>query len=228
MAMAANALVIMTKAPEAGQSKTRLVPPLSYEEAAGLARALLLDQFRNLAKFSAAHLFTAFTPKTSARFFGGFGPQGFSSFLQQGETLGERMRHAFEYLFGRNFHNVILIGGDLPTVPLAFFEQGYASLDRAESDVVLGPSLDGGYYLIGMNRLIPEIFEGIIWSRNDVLSRTTEKLAGLRINYELLPFWYDIDTLEDLERLRSQRDFGDDVMKNTMALLHEFRRTGRL
>jgi rSAM/selenodomain-associated transferase 1 len=228
MATADNALAIMTKAPKPGESKTRLVPPLSFEEAAELARALLLDQLDNLSKFMGARLFIAFTPEESAGFFQRFVTQGYSAFPQQGNSLGERMRYVFQHLFDRGFRNVVLIGSDLPVLPVAFLDQAYVLLEKGETDLILGPTRDGGYYLIGMSRLISSIFEGITWSRSDVLSRTTEKLAGLGLKHELLSFWYDIDTAEDLQRLRSEPNCRVDVMKHTLALLNELTRAGRL
>lgn len=227
MAIDGNALVVMTKAPEPGQSKTRLVPPLSFDDAAELARALLIDQLDHLANFSSAQLFIAFTPQTAAGFFEAYAVQGYSCFLQQGNSLGERMRHAFEHLFDHGLRNVVLIGSDLPTIPVAFFEQAYGWLDDGGTDLVLGPSVDGGYYLIGMSRLIPDVFEGIAWSRDDVLVRTTEKIIVLGLKYKLLPLFYDIDTVADLSRL-SQQIAGGDGMKNTRTLLHRLRGTGRL
>jgi uncharacterized protein len=225
--MTANALVVLTKVPEPGQSKTRLVPPLSFAEAADLARALLIDQLENLAHFSGAQLFIAFTPPSAAAFFGPFTAHGFTCFPQGGGSLGVRMRHAFGYLFDSGVNNVVLIGSDLPVIPLAYFRQAYDWLERGEAEVVLGPSEDGGYYLIGMQRLIPDIFEGITWSRDEVLARTVEKLHRLNRKYELLPLWYDIDRADDLERL--SRDIAAaGMMKNTLAVLNELKRTGRL
>jgi rSAM/selenodomain-associated transferase 1 len=223
----ANALVMLTKAPQPGQSKTRLVPPLSYAEAAELARALLLDQLESLTTFHGARLFIAFTPETAAGFFEGFISQGFTSFAQRGGSLGERMSHAFEHLFASAFEKVILIGSDLPTLPVKFFHQAYAWLEKS-ADVVLGPSADGGYYLIGMKRMIPAIFDSIAWSSADVLSQTIHKLDNLGLRHELLSEWYDIDTAKDLERLQSQRVNSEVAMKNTFALLNELTHRGRL
>jgi rSAM/selenodomain-associated transferase 1 len=222
-----NALVILTKEPQPGQSKTRLVPPLSYAEAADLARALLLDQLESLTTFGGARLFIAFTPEKAAGFFEGFISQGFTCFAQRGKSLGERMSHVFEHLFAGGFANVILIGSDLPTLPARFFHQAYAWLEKS-ADVVLGPSADGGYYLIGMNRMIPGIFDDIAWSSADVLSQTIHKLDDVGLKYELLSEWYDIDTANDLERLQSQRTYSEVAMKNTFALLNELTHRGRL
>jgi uncharacterized protein len=223
----ANALVILTKVPQPGQSKTRLVPPLSYAEAADLAGALLLDQLQNLTTFGGARLFIAFTPENAAVFFEGFIAQGFTCFAQQGQSLGQRMSHAFQHLFASGFENVILIGSDLPTLPIRFFHQGYACLEKS-ADVVLGPSADGGYYLIGMKRMITAVFDDIAWSSADVLSQTMNKLDDRGVKYELLSEWYDIDTVKDLERLRSQRRCHEVAMKNTFALLNELTQRGRL
>jgi len=223
----ANALVILTRAPWPGQAKTRLVPPLSYTEAADLAEALLLDQLEHLATFDAARLFIAFTPENAAVFFESFIGRGFTCFAQQGQSLGERMSHAFQHLFASGFENIILIGSDLPTLPVRFFHQGYASLEKS-ADVVLGPSADGGYYLVGMKRMIAAMFDDIGWSGADVLSQTTNKLDDLSLKHELLSEWYDIDTVKDLEHLQSQAKCLEVAMKNTFALLNELRERGRL
>ena len=224
----ANALVVMTKAPQPGRSKTRLVPPLSYGEAADLARALLVDQLDNLARFEGARLFIAFTPEEAAGFFEGFITQGFACFPQRGQSLGERMSHAFGHLFASAFQNIILIGSDLPALPLALFDQAYGMLEKSAADVVFGPSADGGYYLVGMNRMTAIIFDGIGWSRDDVLAQTIQKLAGVGLRHELLREWYDIDTAHDLERLQSERDCRDVLMKNTFALLNQLKQRGKL
>jgi uncharacterized protein len=224
----ANALVIMTKAPEPGRSKTRLVPPLSYAEAADLARALLFDQLENLTRFDGARLFIAFTPENAAGFFEGFVRQGFTCFPQRGQSLGERMSHAFEHVFASAFDNIILIGSDIPALPLALLNQAYRVLERSAADVVLGPSADGGYYLVGMNRMTRIIFEDIAWSRGDVLAQTIQKLAGIGLTHELLPEGYDIDTADDLGRLQSERNSRDVLMKNTFTLLNQLKQRGKL
>lgn len=226
--MPADALVILTKAPEPGRSKTRLVPPLTAEEAAALAKALLIDQLENAAAIHGIERFVAYTPESAADAVAALAPEGFRCFAQEGRSLGERMSHAFEHLFARGARSVILIGSDLPPVPRGVFHEGFAVLAGGRADVVLGPSADGGYYLVGMNRPVGAVFEDITWSRADVLSRTIEKLKTLNLNYELLPSWYDIDTATDLRRLESELDRSGGAMKNTAALLHAFKRRGRL
>ena len=223
----ANALVVMTKAPQPGRSKTRLVPPLSSVEAAELAAALLADQLEHLARFSGANLFISYAPASAAVSFKNYQAQGFTCFPQEGDSLGERMSHAFTHVFHSSFAPVVLIGSDLPAVPHEFLDRAYESLD-AGADVVLGPAADGGYYLIGMNRPIGDVFLNIRWSRDDVLARTVKKIAALGLRYELVPSWYDIDTAEDLARLQSEIISKRFLMKNTFALLHELGRRGKV
>jgi rSAM/selenodomain-associated transferase 1 len=219
-----NALIVMTKVPQPGQSKTRLVPPLSYDEAADLARALLLDQLNNLSQFSQAARHIAFTPAAAAARMQALALAGFAQFPQSGSDLGERMAGAFGQLFAGGFARVVLIGGDLPALPLTILADGFTALYGPVPQVVLGPSADGGYYLIGMNRFVPEIFTGITWSRPDVLQRTVERLMALEIPYKLLASWYDIDTIGDLRQLmRELIPPHQDFMKNTCYLLRQFK-----
>ncbi len=227
MASRADALVVMTKAPLPGQSKTRLVPPLSFGEAAALARALLIDQLDHLASFSGAELFVAFAPPDAAAFFQALVPARFAIFPQEGEDLGERMGQAFQHLFASGFGNILLIGSDLPPIGLPTLANAYASLS-AGKDVVLGAAEDGGYYLIGMSHLIIDVFEGMHWSRADVLERTLAKIKRAGLSYELLPACQDIDTPDDLARLYSRHQAEPFLLKNTATLLQELRQRGKL
>lgn len=227
MATAANALVIMTKAPVAGQVKTRLVPPLSYEEAARVAAALLHDQLANLTKFTGAALFINYAPPSALAYFAGFSAMGFAAFPQEGADLGARMRHAFDYLFQAGYEQVALIGSDLPTVPHATIEAAFQAV-TGRAQVVFAPSLDGGYYLVAMSRPIFDIFENIVWSRNDVLASSIEILTASGIRHELLRASYDIDDLNDLRRLLLDCENGLWTMPNTAALLKQLRLQGIL
>jgi uncharacterized protein len=224
MATRGNALVVMTKAPRPGESKTRLVPPLTFEEAATLARALLIDQLNHLAEFRGASLFIAYTPADCAPLIHALAPRPFSCFPQAGKDLGARMREAFRYLFAEGFERVVLIGSDLPPLPAQTIDAAYAALSGR--DIVLGPTMDGGYYLVGMSRLIGDVFAGIHWSRADVLDRTLKKISGAGLRYELLHLWHDIDTPEDLVRLYQQRNAFP--MKITLTVLQELKERGTL
>ena len=120
---------------------------------------------------------------------------------QKGEDLGERMRNGFIQTFAEGFKRVILIGSDIPGLPLEFIEEAFTSL--RDKDAVIGPSLDGGYYLIGFRNktFSPKVFEGIPWSTEKVFEETMKVLEKERLTVHTLPRWRDIDTIEDLKNL---------------------------
>ncbi len=120
---------------------------------------------------------------------------------QTGEDLGERMKNAFVEAISMNFKRVVLIGSDIPDLPLEFIEEAFTSL--REKDVVIGPSFDGGYYLIGFKNetFSPRVFEGIYWSTASVLEKTLRVLTGEGLTVHTLRPLRDIDTVEDLKTL---------------------------
>ncbi|HSC42725.1 MAG TPA: TIGR04282 family arsenosugar biosynthesis glycosyltransferase, partial [Candidatus Binatia bacterium] len=192
MPIRANALVVMAKAPIPGSVKTRLMPVFSALEAATLARALLLDQLEHLRALRNTDLYLAFTPPGARRLIRRLAPSRFEVFSQASGDLGTRMRHIFATLFGRGHRRIVLIGGDLPPVPLNYFSKAFTCLSDTEQCAVLGPSQDGGYYLIGLNRDQPALFDQMIWSHDQVLTQTLARLISLDIKSHLLPTWRDI------------------------------------
>jgi uncharacterized protein len=220
MAMPVNALAVMAKAPVAGEVKTRLLPAVTAEEAAELSRALLVDQLKHLQEFDAADFYLAFAPDDARLLMENLAPPCFRLFPQEGADLGARMEAAFKRLFDIGHRNIVLIGGDLPPMPLRYFAEAYAFLATSNQRVVLGPSRDGGYYLVGCNQPTPQIFQGMRWSHSAVLAQTQDKLASLKIDYHLLPTWFDIDTPADLRYLRFACDSSlEKVLANTLPLL---------
>ena len=203
MAIYANALAVMAKAPLPGQVKTRLQPSLTADEAAALSRSLLVDQLNHLQELARTDFYLAFAPDDAQCLMEQLAPSCFHLFPQQGNDLGSRMAAVFERLFQMGHKSIALIGGDLPPVPLGFFKQAYALLESSQTRVVLGPSRDGGYYLVGSNQPTPEIFAGMNWSHSEVLKETKNRLASLRVDYCLLPLSFDIDTVENLRYLES-------------------------
>jgi rSAM/selenodomain-associated transferase 1 len=221
----ANALAVMAKAPVPGAVKTRLAPPLTPEQAARFYRALLLDQLEHLTALGSADLYVAFTPDDAKPLVEALVPPGYRCFPQSGGDLGARMCQTMGELWRRGHRNVILIGSDLPPVPLETLQSGFAELARGERQIVLGPSRDGGYYLIGMNQPAPEIFSAMTWSHEGVLAATTEKLDRLDRRYHLLPEWFDIDTVDDIARIPMIHDPGvRAAMKRTLLCLRQLSR----
>lgn len=218
--MPVNALAVMAKAPVTGEVKTRLLPAVTAEEAAELSRALLVDQLKHLQEFDAADFYLAFAPDDARLLMENLAPPCFRLFPQEGADLGARMEAAFKRLFDIGHRNIVLIGGDLPPLPLRYFAEAYAFLATSNQRVVLGPSRDGGYYLVGCNQPTPQIFQGMRWSHSAVLAQTQDKLASLKIDYHLLPTWFDIDTPADLRYLRFACDSSlEKVLANTLPLL---------
>ena len=117
--------------------------------------------------------------------------------VQYGENLGERMKNAFTKAFQDGYQRVVLIGSDLPEITPQHIKNGLTSLEK--SDVVFGPAIDGGYYLIGMTRMCNLIFDNKPWSQSNLLELTLEELSENNISYTLLEALNDIDTFEDLE-----------------------------
>lgn len=197
----ANALAIMAKAPVAGTVKSRLVPPLTLEQAAEFYRALLVDQLEHLSDMAGAARYLFFAPADAEAVLRPLAGASYA-YLPQGDgDLGARMAQVFDELWQRGHGNIVLIGSDLPALPLDYLDAAFARLASGESRVVLGPSQDGGYYLVGMNQPTPEIFAGMSWSHERVLADTLARLAGLGVAYSLLPTWFDLDLAEDFHRL---------------------------
>ena len=199
----ANALAIMAKAPVAGAVKTRLVPPLTLAQAAEFYRALLLDQFDHLRHYAGVERYVFFAPADGANILRDLGGGEYAYLAQSGGDLGARMHRVFADLMSMGHRNIVLIGSDLPALPWAILDQAFKHLAQAEARVVLGPSRDGGYYLVGMNRPAPEIFADMTWSHERVLADTMARLDALDLNYKILPTWFDLDVVGDFQRLWS-------------------------
>ncbi len=200
-----TALVIFAKAPIPGQVKTRLCPPLTPDEAATLHGSFVLDTLERT-RTAVAKLklpfdrYLACSPSSTLVFFKIMEErQGVKLIDQVGDDLGVRMQHAFETLFARRYQRVLIVGSDVPSLPLQHYMQALTMLER--HDLVLGPALDGGYYLIGLNTPAPALFENIPWSTNQVLALTCERAKTLGLHAGLLPEWRDIDNIDDLKAL---------------------------
>jgi hypothetical protein len=198
------ALAVMTKAPQAGRVKTRLVPPLTPEEAAELNKCFLRDTaaaISNAAGADTACGIAVYTPVGAESAYTDILPADFSLLPQRGDKFGERLYLATEDLFKCGFESVCLIDSDSPTVPAENFEQAVEQLSTSEDRVVLGPSDDGGYYLIGMKKPHRHLFEQIAWSTERVLNQTMQRATEIGIEVKLLPTGYDVDDDEGLRRL---------------------------
>ncbi len=216
-----RALIVIGKAPEPGNTKTRLVPFLAPEEAAALYRAFLLDATElgvrlGWERTSMVH------PRGAATALKAIVPRQVILIEQCAGGLGSALAFAFEHHFEEGFERVVLIGSDNPTLPAEPIEQACAALDT--HDVSIGPTSDGGYYLIGMRRPHLELFEAIDWSTSRVYAQTLARAQQLGLRVEAVPEWYDVDGPADLDRLHHElRSTPELIAPNTRAVLRSLR-----
>lgn len=184
-----------------GRVKTRLAAAIGEVQAANLYREFLktlLDRFR---QFKGRRVL-AYWPADRAAQFARVAGDGWQLYPQAAGDLGQRMIHYFADAFAGGASRVALIGSDSPTVPLNTFDTAFHALEAA--DVVLGPADDGGYYLVGASRPVSAIFENVEWSSTRVFQQTVENLAQSNLTWTALNPSYDVDDLDDLERLRDE------------------------
>ena len=193
-----TALIIFAKAPIPGEVKTRLCPPLDADEAASLHGSLVLDAIERTKGLQGATLYVAGTPDLAHPFFKVMeGRYGARLLLQRGPDLGARMMNAMQDAFDQGAKDVLLTGTDLPTLPRTHLIEALKLIKS--HDVVLGPTTDGGYYLIGLHKMVPALFDGIAWSTDSVFAETKKKIESVGLSLGLLPECRDVDQLDDLK-----------------------------
>lgn len=193
-----NLLVIMAKKPEPGQVKTRLSPEISARSAADIYHHFLLDKLEEMGKIKGADLAIAYWPLSARETFADLAEGNFSFFPQVDGDLGARMNTIVCQQIDMGYDTVCIIGSDSPDLPRSLVLDSFQIHAEGKADVVLGPSTDGGYYLISMQTSHPEIFKDIPWSTDHVLSTTLKKTKESGLRVELLAEWDDIDTYQDL------------------------------
>ena len=198
------ALTVMAKAPRPGRVKTRLAPPLTLDQTAALNICFLRDTTANLATVTHGAGLISYTPVGDEALFAGLLPETFALVPQRGETFGERLLLAAEDILALGYGSVCLIDSDSPTVPVAAYTQAVQALAAPGDRVVLGPSHDGGYYLIGLKQPHPEPFERISWSTSTVLAETRQRCIEARLELTELPLWYDVDDAATLALLQTE------------------------
>lgn len=201
-------LVIMTKEPVSGKVKTRLTPPLTQNEAANLYRCFLQDRFLEVDGLEAVDIAIAYAPITAGKYFLNTCREKHTLFAQRGTNLGEKLSWIFKEKLSEGYTAVSVTGCDFPDLPNRFVRASFDLLMSEQADIVFGPSFDGGYYLVAMKKLHPEVFVDIPWSTEHVLSQSLERAAQLKLHVELLPPWNDLDRFEDLlGYYRKYKDF---------------------
>ena len=195
-----NCLLLFVKYPEKGQVKLRLSVDLDEELVQNLYRCFVQDTLATVNKIT-AQVFVCFLPVDAESKFREWLGTSHPFLPQEGTDLGERMKNCFSYAFSQGFRRAVLMGSDSPDLPVTFLHNAFAELRTHE--IVIGPSSDGGYYLIGFQDTTfdPSAFEGISWSSPTVFWETLKKIKQKHSRISLLPAWSDVDTLADLKSL---------------------------
>ena len=195
-------LLFFIKNPEKGNVKTRLASAMGDEKAVKLYKRFLLEMLSTLNRGTFL-FYLCFYPDHSLKDLKRWLGDHYLYTPQYGENLGEKMKNGFVEAFAMSFKRVVLIGSDIPDLPLEFIEEAFTSLN--EKDAVIGPSIDGGYYLIGFSdkSFSPQVFEGVPWGQETVFKKTMKLLEREGKTVHTLQPLRDIDTIKDLQNYTS-------------------------
>lgn len=216
------ALIVFGKIPEANKVKTRLTTLLSPREAASLYEAFLLD---------AIDVYTALDADVRLYFSNSVNtvpshlrPRKVSVFEQTGDGLGARMANAFAETFVAGYQQIVIIGTDHPTLPDAFIQQAFSLLEAPRS-IAIGPSDDGGYYLLGMNEFYSHVFQDMTYSHEQVFEQTMARIGELDAAINILPTWYDVDTPDGLKQLIQDLEASQQPLVRTRTMIDKIVQT---
>jgi len=206
-------IAFMAKASAPGRAKTRLVPPLTFDEAADLNTAFLQDVAENLvaageqigpAQNAAIVGYAAYGPPGSTDFFRRILPASIDLIEAWLPRFGDCLFHAIGEILSRGHQSAVVLNSDSPTLPTALLVETAEVLARPGDRAVLGPSTDGGYYLLGLKHAHARMFEDITWSTERVAEETLTRARDIGLDVHRLPAWYDVDDVDALKRLDAE------------------------
>ncbi len=211
-------VLLFVRVPEKGKVKSRLSKDLGEDTALSLYENFVLDIIETLKKGGHPFNICFFPPALPESVRNRLG-EGYSYRPQSGKDLGERMKNAFFDAFSDRFEKVILIGSDIPDLTNSVLDEAFAFTD----DAVIGPAVDGGYYLIGCRKstLLPEIFEGVQWGTTSVFEQTMEIFETHNYKVRIAPKWRDVDRLDDLKALVERNRDTEFSHSRTMAFIEK-------
>jgi len=214
-----NCVLFFVKYPVQDKVKTRLAAELGEEVVVELYKNFVLDTLSTIRRLNVPFRI-CFHPESAGDKMKGWLGEQYAYMAQEGSNLGQRMKNALAQTFKENFSRAILVGSDSPDLPAVFLMQALQSLESHHA--VIGPSSDGGYYLIGFSKahFLPDAFDGISWSTENVFQQTLDVLEGHSSNVHILPQWFDVDTPVDLrELINRNRNTAFDKSKTFTYLL---------
>lgn len=211
-------ILLFARSPEKGRIKTRLAAGIGEETALALYKLFVADILKTLQRAEIPFRIF-FSPPDSAAVMENWLGKNLQYRAQAGEDLGEKMENAFLQSFKENIEKVLIIGSDMPDLTNALICEAFSSLEC--NDAVVGPALDGGYYLIGFRKdgFLPLIFRDIPWGTGHVFRETMKVLHTVGRRVHLLPERRDIDTILDLESLYRRSEFSHFRDSQTMSYM---------
>ena len=223
-------LIIFAKAPVPGSVKTRLHDRYTPQQAAAFCKAFIVDVLSNGAKVPCERREIFYAPKDGEKAIRGLAGMGWELQPQGEGDLGARMAGAFNMSFAEGADKTVLVGADSPSLPPTIVSEAFCRL--MTHDLVMGPSMDGGYYLIGMSRPYPEIFHKVAWSTDRVLRQTLKRIGSIDASLSMLPPWYDVDTPEELDFLAAHMKAislsgGNPESPETLRMLEKIEKAGK-
>ncbi len=221
--------IMFARTPEPGRVKSRLCTRLTPEQACRLHCASTNDVMELLDRSLRGvpqWLFLSERPETSLKSSGLRLPHGFGCAIQEGGNLGERMSAAFVRAFDSGARRVVIFGSDSPTLPSQIVQQAFREM--AECDLVLGPTEDGGYYLIGCRRFDAGLFQAVEWSTPRAFEQTLANAERLGYQVAVLEPWFDLDEWKDMERILAAARRGEPLPFHLAAFLKELEMEGKL
>ena len=209
-------LIVFAKKPEPEKVKTRLVPPLTFEQAKELYTCFLKDamvQYSRIAAIAGMEIVLMITPESAVNYFHDFineipelqrSNNNITVTAQSGADLGEKIFNAFSRVIGNNTKQAIVIGTDHPTLPDEFIIEGFEELEKDKVDCVIGPAEDGGFYLLGLKTVQRDDFKDIAWSTKSVFEQTCKNFLASNKTAHILPQWYDVDDEVSLNKMTDE------------------------
>lgn len=215
----------MAKVPEAGKVKTRLQPYLTAEQSASLSVAFLQDA-ENKAHSINQNVYVAVSPFEKSYKLKNILQHSNKLIEQTGNNIGDKMLNAFKFAFEEGMDSVVMFGTDIPTFPADYIEQAFEFLEL-ETDIVLGKTEDGGFYLIGLRILDTRMFENVSWSSADTFEQVWQNIMNLNLHLREVPSWYDIDEIEDLERLKKELENNKNAQRRAVKTFEWITNNGK-
>lgn len=211
-------VIVFLKVPQRVPVKTRLSKSLDREIVVNLYKNFVLDVLGMLRTGRCTVVICFYPPHALPEITSWLG-RDHDYLPQQGNDLGQRMENAFDSIFQKGFRQVLLLGTDFPDLPGSIIDEAFESLHK--NDAVIGPAVDGGYYLIGFNShsFLPEVFDKIPWGSDTVFQKTITVLGSNRSRIHVLPQWRDIDTYQDLKFFIKRHAAKGSTASNTAAYL---------